>query len=43
MRAKVKDFMKLVESHAPISYKEDYDNVGLMVGDGEEELKGILK
>ena len=42
MCAKVKDFMKLVESHAPKSYKEDYDNVGLLVGDGEEELKGIL-
>lgn len=42
MDAKVKDFMKLVESHAPISYKEDYDNVGLMVGDGEDIITGIL-
>lgn len=42
MCAKVKDFMKLVESHAPTSYKEDYDNVGLMVGDGEDKIKGIL-
>ncbi len=42
MCAKVKDFMKLVESHAPVSYKEEYDNVGLMVGDGEENITGIL-
>ncbi len=42
MGAKVKDFMKLVESHAPLSYKEDYDNVGLMVGDEEDEITGIL-
>lgn len=42
MSTYVKDFMKLVESHAPVSYKEDYDNVGLMVGDDKAELKGIL-
>lgn len=38
----VKDFMKLVESHAPVSYQEEYDNVGLMVGDEKAEIKGIL-
>lgn len=42
MIALVKDFMKLVESHAPVSYKEEYDNVGLMVGDDKAEIKGIL-
>src|SRR5690554_2768667 len=38
----VKDFMKLVESHAPVSYKEEYDNVGLMVGDSKAQITGIL-
>ena len=42
MVALVKDFMKLIESHAPVSYREDYDNVGLMVGDSKAQIKGIL-
>ena len=42
MAQQVVDFVKLIESHAPVSYKEDYDNVGLMVGDSGEEVRGIL-
>ncbi len=42
MVALVKDFTKLIESHAPVSYREDYDNVGLMVGDSKAQIKGIL-
>lgn len=42
MTVLVRDFMKLIESHAPVSYKEDYDNVGLMVGSEEDVIQGIL-
>lgn len=42
MSQQVKDFMKLIESHAPVSYSEDYDNVGLMVGNENEPIRGIL-
>lgn len=42
MSVYVKDFMKMLESHAPVNYREAYDNVGLMVGDDKEEIKGIL-
>lgn len=42
MTMKVKDVVRYIESQAPISYKESYDNVGLMVGDPEAELKGVL-
>ncbi|WP_315116832.1 Nif3-like dinuclear metal center hexameric protein [uncultured Clostridium sp.] len=42
MSLKVKDLMDIMEDYAPLKYKEDFDNVGLMVGDPECEVKSIL-
>ena len=39
---RVKDFIEIIEEFAPINLKEDFDNVGLMVGDKEKEVKRIL-
>ena len=42
MSLKVKDLMRIMEEYAPLKYKEDFDNVGLMVGDPECEVDSIL-
>ncbi|MDP4176715.1 MAG: Nif3-like dinuclear metal center hexameric protein [Bacillota bacterium] len=42
MVLKVKDIMRIIEEFAPAYLKEDYDNVGLMVGNSEDEVKSIL-
>ncbi len=42
MSLKVKDIDKIMEEHAPSKFKEDYDNVGLMIGDRECEITSIL-
>lgn len=39
---KVKEIIEVIETLAPISLKEDFDNVGLMVGDREKEVKKVL-
>lgn len=39
---KVNNIIKEMESLAPIYLKEDFDNVGLMVGDREKEVKKVL-
>lgn len=39
---KVKDVVQFLESVAPVHLQEDYDNSGLLVGDMENELTGIL-
>jgi len=33
---------KFLESYAPLNYQEDYDNSGLIVGEGELEVSGVL-
>ena len=38
----IKDLEELMEKIAPSYLKEDYDNVGLMVGNSEDKIKGIL-
>ncbi len=38
----IKDVMTLMESLAPLNLAEDYDNVGLLVGDPEREVFSIL-
>ena len=38
----VKDVTSYLESFAPLSYQEEYDNSGLIIGDPEMEVKGIL-
>jgi hypothetical protein len=40
--AKVREIAKEIEEVAPKYLKEDYDNVGLMVGDAEKEVKKVL-
>lgn len=42
MSLKVKDIIRIMENYAPSKLKEDYDNVGLMVGDSNEEVTSIL-
>lgn len=39
---KLKEVMHVLESFAPPSLQEDYDNSGLIIHSGEEEIKGIL-
>ncbi|NNK40149.1 MAG: Nif3-like dinuclear metal center hexameric protein [Winogradskyella sp.] len=38
----VKDIMGYLQELAPLSYAEDFDNVGLLVGDKERSVSGIL-
>jgi dinuclear metal center YbgI/SA1388 family protein len=38
----IKDFENILEEYAPQKLKEDYDNVGLMVGDKNSEISGIM-
>lgn len=42
MTVKISDFINVMEKISPDNLKEDYDNVGLMIGDRNEEIKGIL-
>jgi dinuclear metal center YbgI/SA1388 family protein len=39
---KLKQLFPLLEEMAPLAYAEDFDNVGLLVGNQEQELTGIL-
>ena len=39
---KVKEIFPILEEMAPLGYAEDFDNVGLLVGNQEQELTGIL-
>ncbi|MEH6537896.1 MAG: Nif3-like dinuclear metal center hexameric protein [Psychroserpens sp.] len=38
----VKDVISLLEALAPLAYAEDFDNVGLLVGDKNSKVSGIL-
>ncbi|WP_159022722.1 Nif3-like dinuclear metal center hexameric protein [Formosa sp. L2A11] len=38
----IQDVINHLEDFAPLNYAEDFDNVGLLVGDKNEKLKGIL-
>lgn len=42
MPLKVKDIHNIIETHAPSRFKESYDNVGLMVGNLEDEVTSVL-
>lgn len=42
MILKVKDFIRIMEQLAPLKLKEEYDNVGLMIGSEDSEIKSIL-
>lgn len=39
---KIKEILSALEEMAPLSYAEDFDNVGLLVGDQESEATGVL-
>jgi dinuclear metal center YbgI/SA1388 family protein len=39
---KLKEIISTLEQLAPLSYQESYDNSGLITGDPEMEIKGIL-
>ncbi len=39
---KIKDITNFLESIAPISYQESYDNSGLISGNKEDELTGVI-
>jgi len=39
---KIKEITSYLESFAPLSLQEDYDNSGLIIGNQETEVKGIL-
>jgi len=38
----IKDVVHLLENYAPLAYAESFDNVGLLVGDKNEKLTGVL-
>ena len=39
---KCKDIMKILEANISHEYAEDWDNVGLLAGDGDREVKKIM-
>jgi dinuclear metal center YbgI/SA1388 family protein len=39
---KIKDILFVLEEMAPLSYAEDFDNVGLLVGNENNEATGVL-
>lgn len=38
----VKDFTQALEEIAPLNYAEDFDNVGLLVGESDMKVSGVL-
>ena len=39
---KIVELLKIFEDFAPLQYQESYDNCGLLVGNRESEIKGVL-
>src|SRR5210317_992925 len=39
---KIKDITNCIEEFAPLTYAEDFDNVGLLVGNYNTEVTGVL-
>jgi dinuclear metal center YbgI/SA1388 family protein len=39
---KIKEVTRFLEEYAPLDYQESYDNCGLLTGNSEDEVKGIL-
>lgn len=42
MSLSVKNVSDLIEQWAPLAYAEDFDNVGLLVGDPSQKVNGVL-
>ena len=40
--ATIKDISNYIEELAPLQYAEDFDNVGLLIGDAKTKVTGIL-
>ena len=38
----IQDVINYLEDYAPLAYAEDFDNVGLLVGDKKQKLTGVL-
>src|SRR5690606_11831771 len=38
----IQDVVTLLQDYAPLAYAEEFDNVGLLVGDKNEKLTGVL-
>jgi dinuclear metal center YbgI/SA1388 family protein len=38
----VRDITDIIEEYAPLSFQEDYDNSGLIVGNHNDEVRGVL-
>ena len=39
---KVKDVTNYLETIAPLQLQEEYDNAGLIIGNGDDQIKGVL-
>ena len=39
---KIKEILSILEEMAPLAYAEDFDNVGLLVGNEDNEANGVL-
>jgi len=39
---KIKDVIQVLENFAPLNFQESYDNCGLLVGDKNEDVSGVL-
>ena len=39
---KIKEIISILQEMDPLAYAEDFDNVGLLVGDQDAELTGVL-
>lgn len=39
---KIREILSVLEEMAPLAYAEDFDNVGLLVGDANEDATGVL-
>lgn len=39
---KIKDIAAILEAMAPLAYAEDFDNAGLLVGNAQAEVRGVL-
>lgn len=39
---KLQKIISVLEEMAPLAYAEDFDNVGLLIGDKNQEINGVL-
>jgi len=39
---KIREITSIIEDFAPLSYQESYDNAGLIVGNNEDDVNGVL-